>query len=166
MPEDLDNIHTLHLMPEIDRYNTQGIPQSIEETEQIVAVWLEGESTTPPQRYTFVIEHKGGDFIGLIGVMIGKPKYRTAEIWYKLRLDKWNKGYATEAVRGILGFCFGDLSLHRVEAGCAAANTASAKVLEKAGMLREGVKRKALPIRGEWLDGYTYAILDEDWGRR
>jgi len=31
------------------------------------------------------------------------------------------------------------------------------------GMIKEGIKRKILPIRGEWKDNYFYAILDEDF---
>jgi [ribosomal protein S5]-alanine N-acetyltransferase len=55
------------------------------------------------------------------------------------------------------------LRLHRIEAGCAVENIPSIKVLEKAGMTREGLKRKKLPIRGEWKDNYFYAILEEDF---
>ena len=36
------------------------------------------------------------------------------------------------------------------------------KLLEKIGMTREGMHRKVLPIRGEWVDHYSYAILEED----
>lgn len=160
---DLDNIHALHSTPAVDKYNTMGIPQSVRETEQIMLGWMMGEQADPIQRYTFVIENKAGDFIGLAGIIMGKPNYRSAEIWYKLNLNQWSKGYATEAVKGMLQFCFATLQLHRVEAGCAAANVASARVLEKAGMTLEGVKRKVLPIRGEWLDGNNYGVLDEDY---
>ena len=34
---------------------------------------------------------------------------------------------------------------------------------ERVGMQREGLRRKILPIRGEWQDNYMYSILDEDW---
>lgn len=160
---DLENIHALHSTPEIDKYNTLGIPQSIRETEQIMLGWTMAEQATPSQRYTFAIENKEGGFVGLIGIIMGKPNYRSAEIWYKLNLDQWSKGFATEVVKGILAFCFKTLNLHRVEAGCASANLASAKVLLKAGFILEGVKRKTLPIRGEWHDGNSYGVLREDW---
>ncbi len=41
-------------------------------------------------------------------------------------------------------------------------NIGSIKVLEKVGMIREGMKRANLPIRGEWKDNYIYAVLDTD----
>ncbi len=62
-----------------------------------------------------------------------------------------------------MNFGFNDLKLHRIEAGCAVENIASSKVLEKVGMTKEGIKRKILPIRGEWKDNYFYAILEEDF---
>ena len=62
-----------------------------------------------------------------------------------------------------MNFCFSELKLHRVEAGCATANIASIKVLKKCGMIKEAQRRKLLPIRGEWFDNFEYAILEEDF---
>jgi hypothetical protein len=36
------------------------------------------------------------------------------------------------------------------------------RVLEKSGMQREGLRRKILPIRGEWIDNYHYPIVEVD----
>jgi len=52
--------------------------------------------------------------------------------------------------------------LHKVEAGVATGNVKSIRVLEKVGMTREGLRRKILPIRGEWIDHYHYAIVESD----
>ena len=74
------------------------------------------------------------------------------------------KGFATEAVRGAIGLCFGPLGLHRVVAECFADNAASWKLMERVGMRREGhTRRDALHRRGDWLDGYSYALLREEW---
>lgn len=74
------------------------------------------------------------------------------------------KGYATEIARALLDLAFGELALRRVTAGCFAANTASWRVMEKLGMRREqqGVKDSWHAELG-WIDGYTYAILAEEW---
>lgn len=161
--EDLAQIHALHLLPATDKYNTQGIPKTIDDTRVIVTAWLSEQHETPAKRHTFFIENNEGEFVGLIGLKVGREKYREAELWYKLHQLQWDKGYATEAVNAILGFCFNGLRLHRLEAGCAAKNTASGKVLLKAGFTHEGTTRKKLPIRGEWQDGQDYAILEEDY---
>ena len=160
---DIEKIHDLLSLPETDKYNTLGIPKSIDETKNLVIDWTNGQYESPRKKYVFCIEKSNNDFIGLFGINIGKPNYRNAEIWYKLHSNYWNQGYATEAVKTILHFCFTELKLHRVEAGCATANIASRKVIEKSGMIKEGQKRKLLPIRGEWFDTYEYAILEEDF---
>lgn len=162
--DDLVNIHELHSLPETDRFNTLGIPKTIQETEKIINEWLLEQNAKPPIAYIFCLYLVDtNQFIGLIGLKIGKPNYKTAEVWFKIHLNYWNKGYTTEALAKLLEFAFHELGLHRVEAGCAVENMASVKVLEKAGMIREGLKRKKLPIRGEWKDNYFYAILEEEF---
>jgi RimJ/RimL family protein N-acetyltransferase len=99
----------------------------------------------------------------LIALNLGKPNFRIAEVWYKLHPAYWRQGFAKEALTTLLQFAFVDLRLHRIEAGCAVENIASISVLEKVGMTREGSKRKVLPIRGSWIDNYTYAILESDF---
>jgi [ribosomal protein S5]-alanine N-acetyltransferase len=160
---DLNNVHHLHSLPETDRYNTMGIPESIEVTQSYLAQWILSHEQVPQEKYVFVAENFEQEFIGMIGVNIGKPRYRIAEIWFKLLPNQWNKGYATEMALGILHFCFNDLNLHRIEAGCAVENIASKTVIEKIGMIQEGMSRKILPIRGEWFDGYRFAILESDY---
>ncbi len=49
-----------------------------------------------------------------------------------------------------------------MEAGVASENTRSIRVLEKIGMTKEGLRRKILPIRGEWKDNYHFAIVEDD----
>lgn len=160
---DVDDIHDLHSLPETDEFNTMGIPANRDVTKKLVMEWIAMVQLEPRTRYTFKIE-VNNVFIGLIGLKnLGIPNYKSGEVWYKLHKDFWGNGYATEAVIRVLEFCFVDLNLHRVEAGCAVENIGSIKVLEKAGMTREGRKRKNLPIRGEWKDNYFYAILEENF---
>lgn len=161
---DLGFVHALHSLPETDRFNTLGIPANLSATKNLMSAWL--QSVAKKEKYILTITSgNSGGFVGLAGINHGKPGYNSAEIWYKLEPRFWNKGFATAVVREALDFCFNDLHLHRVEAGCATANVASARVLEKCGFTREAHTRKLLPIRGEWVDNFGYAILDEDFRR-
>ena len=76
------------------------------------------------------------------------------------------RGWATEAAGLLLRFGFNDLRLHRIAATCDPRNVASARVLEKIGMLYEGRLREALLIRDGWRDSSVYAILDREWRAR
>ena len=158
--DDVNSFHELNSFPEVDKYNTLGIPENITVTEKLVAEIIASQTATPRVRFVFVITDKEiKNLMGLIGLVFGKPNYNSAELWYKLLPKHWNKGYITEAVSIVLAYGFNNLKLHRIEAGCATQNIASIKVLEKSGFIREAHTRKLLPIRGEWLDNYGYAIF-------
>jgi RimJ/RimL family protein N-acetyltransferase len=162
--EDVLSIHALHSLPETDEFNTLGIPATIQVTERLLEEWVAANNALPPRSYIYCLALRDTDeFVGLIALVMGKPAYKTAEVWFKLHVQHWGKGYTTEALKNLLAFGFTELGLHRVEAGCAVENIASARVLEKAGMTREGMKRKKLPIRGEWKDNYFYGMLQEEW---
>jgi ribosomal-protein-alanine N-acetyltransferase len=164
--DDIDNVHTLHSLPETDEFNTLGIPESIQTTEKILNEWISQQKQEPRISYIFGIDKTDDNhFIGLIALNLGKVNYRTGEVWFKIHKDHWRKGYTTEALACLLDFGFNNLNLHRIEAGCAVENIASSKTLEKAGFTREGMKRKKLPIRGEWKDNYFYGILEEDFNK-
>ncbi|MFE6968756.1 GNAT family N-acetyltransferase [Isoptericola sp. NPDC057653] len=77
------------------------------------------------------------------------------------------RGVATAIARGLLEVAFAELGLHRVTAGCFAANAASWRVMEKVGMRREqhGVQDSWHDELG-WVDGYTYGILAAEWHGR
>lgn len=161
--DDLNDIHRLHSLPEVDRFNTLGIPDSINDTKAITDGWITQHTAPDIRNFTFAIRlREGGSFIGLIALNLRASKYSCGEVWYKLFKEYWSKDYATEALEEILSFGFSELALHRIEAGCAVENTGSVRVLEKAGMTLEGRKRKALPLKTGWSDTYEYGILAED----
>jgi ribosomal-protein-alanine N-acetyltransferase len=88
------------------------------------------------------------------------------EILYLLNRQYWGHGYATEAVRAVLGFGFRELGLHRVYATCRPANVASSRVMEKVGMQREGHLRRHRWMKGAWHDSLLYAILEDEWPKQ
>jgi len=104
----------------------------------------------------------------LIGHMIFHPWFGplTYEIGWVFHPIYQGKGYATEAAKALLRYCFENLQAHRIIATCQPENPASYRVMEKIGMNREGHFRKC-NYRGKniWWDEYFYAILDEEWIR-
>ncbi len=161
---DLEKIHELHSLPETDKFNTLGIPENMNQTERIVKEWIEKNNYGQNKNLTFKVELiENKVFIGLISLNLVNPKFKIGEVWYKFHPDFWNKVYATESLNKILDFAFGELKLHRIEAGCAVENIGSIRTLEKAGMTKEGRKRKVLPLKDGWSDNFEYAILSTDF---
>jgi ribosomal-protein-alanine N-acetyltransferase len=72
------------------------------------------------------------------------------------------QGYMSAAVRSVIGFAFGGLRLHRIEAACIPGNAASIRLLEKCGFIREGYARQYLCINGVWQDHLLFSRLRDD----
>jgi|GEM_PF-108532 len=161
--DDMEDIHQLHSIPEVDEFNTLGIPKSIKETEKVMEPSMKARFKIPRESYTWKICLKDSNqFIGLAGFSLSNDKFKLGEIYYKLHPDFWGRGYATETAKQLVKLGFEDFKLQKVEAGVATENIKSVKVLEKTGMTREGLRRKVLPIRGEWKDNFHYAIVSSD----
>jgi RimJ/RimL family protein N-acetyltransferase len=96
----------------------------------------------------------------------GMPLRTEAHLGYIFDPDHSGRGYAAEAVAALVDHSFRRLGVRRITAGCFADNAASVRILEKVGMRREqhGVGDSWHAELG-WLDGYTYAILADEWER-
>ena len=163
-PQDLEIIHRLHSLPEVDEFNTLGIPNNLDETRNIVQKDMDDQHKSPRSRFCWkIILKRTDDFIGLAGMFPSNDRFKIAEFYYKFFPEFWGNGFATETAKRIIQFGFEELKLHRIEAGVATQNFASIRVLEKAGMTNEGIRRKILPIRGEWKDNYHFAILEDEF---
>jgi len=160
---DLELVHQLHSIPEVDEYNTLGIPANLDETRKIIGPAIADQTKEPRSQFCWkILLKENGNVIGLAGMFPSNDRFKLAEIYYKFRPDYWGQGYATETARALVCFGFEGLKLHKIEAGVATENIRSIKVLEKIGMTREGLRRKILPIRGEWKDNFHYAIVEDD----
>jgi RimJ/RimL family protein N-acetyltransferase len=90
-----------------------------------------------------------------------------AEIGWALDPAYQGRGIALEAARRLLALCFEELGVHRVIATCFADNEASWRLMEKLGMRKEShTIRDALHRDRGWLDGFTYALLADEWSAR
>lgn len=107
-----------------------------------------------------------GEVIGNAGVRRDAPGAPLADTGFELSPAHWGRGYATEAARALVGWAFDEWGLERVHAHCVAANTASARVLEKVGMRREALLRDHQFFKGRFWDVLIYGILRDEWEGR
>jgi RimJ/RimL family protein N-acetyltransferase len=89
----------------------------------------------------------------------------TGELGWILHRDHWKRGLGTEFGGALIKYGFEELKLRRIFAPCAAVNYGSYRVMERNGMRREAVHRKAFWSRvdKEWIDQAVYAILAEEY---
>ncbi|HWP99308.1 MAG TPA: GNAT family protein [Vicinamibacterales bacterium] len=102
----------------------------------------------------------GGEAVGGIGLELQiDVARRSAEIGYWLGEAYWGRGIATEAVRALTEHAFAAFDLCRIYAFVFEWNPASARVLEKAGFIREARLRKAVTKDGRTIDAFLYALV-------
>ena len=104
-----------------------------------------------------------GKVIGDIGFKFLGEESRTAEVGWTLNRQYQKKGYATEAAKELMTFCFGLLDLHRLVSRCDARNVDSFRLMERLGFRREAHHVKAYFVKDEWCDEFVYAILNTEW---
>ena len=104
-----------------------------------------------------------GDIIGSISLSSISKEHRHAELGYWLAKAYWNNGFTTEAARALLDYAFENYDLLRIHAHHIATNTASKRVLEKLGMIEEGLLRQHINHRGKQSDIIIRAILKHEW---
>jgi RimJ/RimL family protein N-acetyltransferase len=129
-----------------------------------VRMFIEWSLVVPRKKYQFAIVLKDEKrLIGNCGIRMQTAHAQVADIGYEIGRHDWGQGYATEAALALLAFGFNQLHLHRIWAYCIAENIASARVLEKIGMVYEGRQREDEYMKNRWWDTLHYAILERDW---
>lgn len=102
--------------------------------------------------------------IGSIGIFRQDNIHRqTAELGYYIAEEYWGKGIMTEAVRQICEYVFTESNIIRIYAEPFAYNTASCRVLEKAGFQYEGTLRNNAVKNGKVVDMKMYSLLKEEY---
>lgn len=163
---DLEAFSAYRSDPEVARYQSWEAPYTLAQAAAFLEEMKNTQPGTPGEWYQIAIERKSTP--GLIGdcafhILAHDP--RQAEIGFSLARAYQRQGYATEAVRRLLESLFSELDLHRVTATCDAENTASARLLERVGMRREGHFIENIWFKGAWGSEFAYAVLQEEWKR-
>jgi ribosomal-protein-alanine N-acetyltransferase len=144
--------------PLVTRYMTWRPHKNLEETCRIVELML--KLWDGGHAYSYAITLKNSDSV--IGMIAMHPDGFKVGIGYVLARPYWNKGYITEAALAITNWLLEQPDIYRVFATCDIENLASARVMEKVGMQREGILRKYIVhpnISDEPRDAYLYAIV-------
>jgi RimJ/RimL family protein N-acetyltransferase len=139
-PDDAPRIHASYASdPEVTRYLTWTPHENLEESERILRTrlswWEEG------REYSWIIERReDAAVLGMISVSEDNPRRYT--LGYVLARAEWGRGYMSEAARAVVELMLAQPGVERVWAVVEAKNAASARVLEKIGMQREGLLRR------------------------
>ena len=125
-------------------------------------MWIVHACNQHPETNFVIANDK--EMFGAIGINPQEDVNRfSAEIGYWIGEIYWRKGIATTALKAFTEFAFNNYDLNRIFANVFEGNTASEKVLLKAGYFKEATLKRAVYKEGKFIDQYIYAILKEDF---
>ena len=113
----------------------------------------------------FLLEDKAsGKIIGRCGLHNWNKDHWRAEIGYSMEDESFKqRGLMSEAVEAVIDYGFKQMDLNRIEALVADYNTASLRLLEKNGFIREGVMRNHYYVNGVFEDSIVFSLLREEY---
>ena len=164
---DVDNLVGLDADPDVMRFVSGGIPTSRDEIEnEFLPAFLGYYQRYQPYGFWAAIEKSTGDFLGWFHF---RPREGTApaqvELGYRMRKSAWGKGYATEGSRALIRKGFAESGVQRVTAEAMAANMASRRVMEKAGLTLVRTFSQPWPdaTGSHEIEAVEYALDRADW---
>lgn len=109
-----------------------------------------------------ITERASGALAGSIGIEF-VPRHAKAEIGYWVGREFWGRGFASEAGRAVVRWAFEERGVERVESFCFTNNAASARVLEKIGLRREGLARGYVKKGTTRMDCLMFGVVREEF---
>jgi RimJ/RimL family protein N-acetyltransferase len=163
-PADLDDFVAYRSLPDVARYQSWEAPYPRDEGERFIQDMQTAQPDTPGDWFQFAVGLRpAGRLIGDVAAMPDPDDPRQVEIGFTIAPAYQGRGYATEAARRLLDYLFGQRAKHRVTANCDARNDASARVLQRIGMRREGHLLESSWVKDEWTDDLLFAVLRREW---
>ena len=159
---DVDDVLVYATDPEWARYLPVPQPYTQADAETFIAGQVLLDREVHP---AWAIVHAGA-VIGGINLRFHFD-HHVGEMGYSIARRYWGQGLATEAARAVMEAAFAAYaSLNRLRAMADARNIGSLRVMEKLGMVREGVLRQNRLVRGECIDEVWYGVLRTEWEAR
>ncbi|WP_214412525.1 GNAT family N-acetyltransferase [Sphaerisporangium fuscum] len=164
---DADHLFALDDDPDVMRFINGGKPASREAIRTLTLPRLLHDYPCFGTRGYWAAEEKAtGTFLGWFEFRpLDEHSAAVVELGYRLNKAAWGVGYATEGSRALISKGFTDLGVERVTANTMAVNTASRRVMEKAGLkfLRNFTGDWPEAIEGSEHGEVEYELTRSDW---
>ena len=161
--EDLDSFVAYRADPDVARFQSW---ENFTRAEGVafIAEMARQHPDTPGEWFQFAIELKStGRMIGDCALHDLADRPNEAEIGVTLARAYRGRGYAGEAIAGLLGYAFGTLGKSRIEALTDVRNAGSIAVLERLGFVRDAAMREPVEFKGEICSEFLYLLSRDSW---
>lgn len=105
-----------------------------------------------------ITEIASNEKVGCIALKIINHQAKIAEVGFLLKSGTQGKGFASRALKLLKSYAFNDLALNKLVGFCSVQNSASYKLLEKSGFVREGCFRQNTLLNDQYVDDYAYGL--------
>jgi RimJ/RimL family protein N-acetyltransferase len=142
--------------PDVARYQSWD-GYTLQRAERFIRDMRSADPGVPGEWFQFAVADASNDrLVGDVALRVDGKHMTRAEIGISFAPEHQRKGYATEAVRGVVDFAFGPLGVATVFAVADARNHRSVALLERIGMTRVSTDRAL--FKGAWCDEHTYEL--------
>lgn len=160
---DLPDFHVYRSNPEVTKYQGFDV-MTVEQAEEFIRKQLDKKFGKSGEWVQYAIESKAkGKLIGDCAIKLDENDPRIAEVGITISHLEQQKGFAKEALSGILHFLFDEKEIHRVVETVDAENIASINLLKSIGFRQEGHFIENIFFKGKWGSEFQYAMLRKEW---
>lgn len=160
---DLPAFHAYRSNPEVTKYQGFDV-YSFEEAREFIQSQTDQELGASGQWVQYGVEEtETQTLIGDCAIGLDKDDIRIAEIGMTLSPNHQGKGFAKEALLGLLKYLFEKRQIHRVVEIMDAKNEAAIHLVESLGFRKEGHFVENIFFKGSWGSEYQYAMLRREW---
>lgn len=148
--------------PEVTKYLTWPVHKDISVTESILSSWIAEYAGKDCYNWAIILK-ESGHAVGNISVVHIKEDTEALSIGYCLSRRLWGQGIMTECLSAVVDYLFDNTSVIRIDATHDTENIGSGRVMQKAGMKKEGVLRAWARNNIGIRDVSMYSILRSEW---
>ncbi len=169
-PADADLLVELDSDPAVMHFITGGRPTPRSEVvDEVLPCWLGHYEKYSGYGFFAAQDRSDGEFLGWFHLRPGHGAGPDEpELGYRLRRSAWGRGLATEGSRALVDAAFAEHGARRVSAETMVVNTASRRVMEKAGLVLVRTFWQPWPdrIEGDEQGDVEYEVRRTDWAAR
>ncbi len=161
MPADAERLYALRRDPRVTRYLDRDNDADLSVVQSLILTIRQSFDQGDGISWALSLK-ESPEFIGNLGFWRIDKKNHRAEIGYILDPEHWGTGLMSEAIEAILPYGFKTIGFHSVEANTALENSASQRLLEKHGFVKEAHFRQDWYYNGVFSDSLIYCKLASD----
>lgn len=160
--DDVDVFHARRNHPDVARYQNWELPYPLDKALGVVAGDIADRDEADGWNMLVVTDRATGETLG--DLAIGMTfQGRCAEIGYSFHPDHWGKGFAIEASAALVEHLFEEVGVSRISGMLHPDNPASARVLERVGLIFEGHTRLSFWVGDDNSDDHIYGMTRSQW---